>query len=100
MSPLGNNKAPNEEIIIVKIIVVALEEILVNLYKAKLAIKLIITNRATALSFLAGGIKIAKNIAYKATDKQLTILAGRTLPIIVPNKMPSAQHGEAKHIAP
>ncbi len=62
--------------------------------------KLMIIKIVTALSFLATGIIIAINIAYKATERQLTILAGRILPKIIPSIVPKAHNGEAIDIAP
>ena len=49
---------------------------------------------------LTGGMIMARNMPKRATDRAETILWGNTLPIRMPNAVPSAQHGAAKEMAP
>ena len=97
---LGIKNAAKEEIMIVNSIMDILLEISVNSYSKKLEIKQITISIAIFLSFLAGGMKIAMNIAYKATDRQLVILLGKILPILIPKAVPRAHIGTAKVNAP
>ena len=46
------------------------------------------TTAATALSFLAGGMMIARNIPNRATERALTSRAGRMFPAMINNYTP------------
>ena len=51
------------------------------------------------LFFLAGGIKMARNIPYKATLKALTRRSGSRFPAMAPRAVPTAQQGDANKMA-
>ena len=57
----------------------------------KLNINDVITDILTALSSLQGGMIMAINIPYKATDKPDMILSGKILPAKMPHSVPSPQ---------
>ena len=92
--------APRLAISNVRTIVIWLSDNDVKRDNRKLQAKLNRTSSVMILFFLQAGTKIAMNMPYKATDKALTILRGRTLPMRMPNAVPKAQQGEAKQIAP
>ncbi len=58
------------------------------------------TAHNTALSFFDGGIIIARNIPYKATDNAETTLTGRMLPAVIPHAHPDAHIREDIKKAP
>ena len=84
----------------VRTIVIILSERAENLLSRKLLMKQMMMRIAMCLFLLAGGMMIARNMPYSATDKAETILIGRMLPIRMPRAVPIAQHGAAKQIAP
>ena len=68
--------------------------------QAKLKAKLIATNAATILLFLAGGMMMAKNMPYRATLSALTARSGSAFPAKMPQAVPPAHAGAASRIAP
>ena len=80
--------------------VIILTDMLVSLVSRYEDRKLRIISMVIALSFLAGGMMIARNMPYKATDNAETTLSGRMFPIMIPKAVPDAQHGTANKKAP
>ena len=66
----------------------------------KLNINDVITAILTALSSLQGGMIMAINMPYKATDRPDMILSGRILPARIPHRVPKPHSVVAGSIAP
>ena len=92
--------APRLEITIVRMIVDVLSENGVKRDIRNDEMKDRMISMQIGLEVFAGGMMMARNMPNKATDKADTILAGRMVPITMPNAVPIAQQGDAKLMAP
>lgn len=62
--------------------------------------KLAMTATAITLSFMEGGMMMAMNMPYSATERALEMLPGKRLPSQMPRRLPSPQRGMDISIAP